>query len=354
MLLGSTEWAEAHAAELTRHAVAYVNTDGNSRGVLQMEGSHTLEALINGVARDVTDPETRLSVLDRRRLHDLGEAGNDENRKKIRERPDVRLEALGSGTDYTTFVDHLGIASLNLGFAGEDDDGIYHSIYDDFFWYSHFSDRDFVYGRALAQTVGTAVMRLADADLLPFEFTALADAVEGYLKEVQKLAREQRDGIIERNKELEEGVFAADNDPRRPMVSPAREEPPPFLNFAPLANASEALTRAARRYAAAQARIDPDKIPPATLRDWNERLRGSERRLTDEAGLPRRPWYKHMLYAPGVYTGYAAKTMPGVREAIEQKRFGEADAEVLRTAKVLDAETALVNTLAEEMERFGR
>ncbi len=354
MLLGSTEWAETHAAELTEHAVAYLNTDANSRGFLDTEGSHTLERFVNDVARDIADPETRLSVLERRRLHDIGEASSDEDRRKIRERPNVRLSPLGSGTDYTTFIDHLGIAALNLGFSGEDDDGIYHSIYDDDYWYTHFADRDFLYGRALSQTVGTAVMRLADADLLPFEFTGLADAVVLYLQQVQKLAKDQREEIAERNRQLEDGVFAAGNDPRRPTVAPAREALPPFLNFAPLANASEGLTRSARRYEAAAARLNAADIPAPVLRTWNERLRQSERALTTEEGLPRRSWYKHMLYAPGVYTGYAAKTMPGVREAIEGKRFDEANAEIRRLAATLEGEASLIEVLAQEMERLPR
>ncbi|HMF09853.1 MAG TPA: transferrin receptor-like dimerization domain-containing protein [Thermoanaerobaculia bacterium] len=354
MLLGSTEWAETHAAELQEHAVVYVNTDGNGRGYLEAEGSHTLERFVSGVARDIADPETKLNVLERRRLHDIAQAKNDEDRKRLRETSDVRLDALGSGTDYTTFVDHLGIASLNLAYTGEDDGGIYHSIYDDFYWFTHFSDHEFVYGRALSQTVGTAVMRLADADLLPFEFRGLADAVALYLQELEKLAKDRRDEIAERNRQLEEGVFAADNDPRRPMVAPAREEAPPFLNFAPLANASENLARSARRYEKALARIDPAQVPAETLRAWNERLGQSESRLTSAAGLPRRPWYKHMLYAPGVYTGYAPKTMPGVREAIEGKRFDEANTEIQRLAGVLESETALIDGLAENAERLAR
>ena len=164
MLLGSTEWAEAHAEELRQKAVAYINTDGNGRGYLGMSGSHTLERLVNDVARDVEDPEAKVSVWKRAQARALADASSAEERKEIRERADLRLGALGSGSDYTAFIDHLGVASLNLGFGGEDDGGIYHSIYDDFYWYTRFSDTDFVYGRALAQTVGLAVLRLADAD----------------------------------------------------------------------------------------------------------------------------------------------------------------------------------------------
>ena len=353
MLLGSTEWVEAHAAELREHAVAYVNTDGNARGYLSMGGSHTLERLMNEVAADVRDPETGLSVKERRRLRDLSRATGDE-RKELRERRDLRLDALGSGTDFTAFLDHIGIASLNLAFEGEDEGGIYHSIYDDFYWYTHFSDKDFAYGRALAQVVGTAVMRLAGAEVLPLEFTGLADNVKRYLKEVRTLADEGRNGVLERNRQIDEGVFRAVQDPRRPTVAPPREDVPPFLNFAPLENGLDALARSAERYESAYAKALASGVARPTLDALNRTLALSERRLTDPLGLPRRPWYKHLLYAPGVYTGYGVKTLPGVREAIELKRWPEADAEIVRIATVLDAERALVDSAASQLEGTPR
>jgi N-acetylated-alpha-linked acidic dipeptidase len=352
MLLGSTEWVEAHKAELAEHAVAYINTDGNDRGYLSMGGSHTLERFMNAVARDVKDPETGLSVWERRKLADIAAPGAE--RKAIRERADLRLDALGSGTDFTGFLDHVGVASLNLAYGGEDDGGIYHSIYDDFYWYTHFSDKDFVYGRALAQTVGTAVMRLADADLLPFEFGGLADTVHLYLTQLQKLAETKRDEVLERNKEIDEGVFKATLDPRRPTVAPEREDVPPFLNFAPLWNAVATLSKSAERYETALAKAWEKGVPVDALRALDRKLIESERRLTDPAGLPRRPWYKHMLYAPGVYSGYDVKTVPGVREAIEWKRWAEADAEIVRVARVLQSESELIASAAEELERPTR
>ncbi|HKU20337.1 MAG TPA: transferrin receptor-like dimerization domain-containing protein [Terriglobales bacterium] len=352
MLLGSTEWAEEHADELRQHAVAYINTDGNGRGYLMLEGSHTLEHFMNGVARDVQDPESGVSVWQRDELHSIAQAKSDEDRKKIRDRADLRMGALGSGTDYTTFVDHLGVASLNLGYGGEDQDaGIYHSIYDDFYWYTHFSDTSFVYGRALSQTVGTAVMRLADADLLPFDFTDFADTMQLYLTQLKKLAQDKRSEAVERDRELDEGLFHAINDPRRPTVAPPREPVPPYLNFAPLENAVAQLNQSAQRYQEAlqKAWASPQGVPAATLADLNQKMMESERRLTDDAGLPRRPWYKHMIYAPGVYTGYGVKTMPGVREAIEQKRWPEADAEIIRISKVLENESGLIDSATAEL-----
>jgi N-acetylated-alpha-linked acidic dipeptidase len=350
MLLGSTEWGEAHAADLEAHAVAYLNSDSNGRGYLAAGGSHVLEHFLNGVARDVRDPETGTSVFERRRAYDLQQARSKEAREAIRKRPDTRLDALGSGTDFTVFLDHLGVPSADLAFGGEDPEGIYHSIYDDFYWYTHFADTDFAYARALSQTIGTAVLRLADADLLPFEFTGLADTADSYAKEVQKLAEGKRDDLIERNRELDEGVFHAVNDPRRPTVAPPRATVPPHLNFAPLENATDALTRSAARFEAARAKAFPT-LGADALKALDRTLVGSERRLTSEEGLPRRPWYKHLLYAPGVYTGYSPKTMPGIREAIEQNRWDEADSEIVRVANALKSEAALLDSASADLEK---
>ena len=351
MLLGSTEWAEAHDKELQQHAVAYINSDGNERGYLNMVGSHTLEHFVNGVAQDIQDPETKLSVGRRLRLHEIEEAKNAEDRKEVRERADVRMGALGSGSDYTAYIDHLGIASLNLSYGGEDESGIYHSVYDDFYWYTHFGDTDFVYGRALSQTIGTAMMRLADADLLPFEFTDFADTIHLYVKQLKKLADDARDEALERNKEIDEGLFAAVNDPRHPKVVPPRENVPPHLNFAPLDNSADALALSAQRYHAAIGKVWSLGLSAASLHDLNQKLMESERRLTTQQGLLRRPWYKHMIYAPGVYSGYSAKTIPGVREAIEQKHWDEANSEIVRVAAVLDAETALINSAVQDLQQ---
>ena len=353
MLLGSTAWAETHAAELRRHAAAYINTDATGRGFFFMEGSHTLERFMNGVIRDIEDPESKLSVFDRNRLAAIAFTKQDDERKELRSRPDLRLGALGSGTDYTAFIDHLGIASLNLGYGGEDEGGIYHSIYDSFYWFTHFSDTDFAYGRALSQTVGTAVMRLADAEVLPFEFADLADTVHKYTDELKALLKSKQDQIAERNRELDEGAFRAAFDPRKPTIAPPKEDVPPHLGFAPLENAAAALTRAAERYqkAIGQAR-STGAWASADFAALNQHLIESERLLLDPAGLPRRPWYKHVLYAPGVYTGYSPKTIAGVREAIEQKRWSEADQQIVRVAKVLEGEAALINSAAAQVEAW--
>jgi N-acetylated-alpha-linked acidic dipeptidase len=356
-LLGSTEWGEAHADELRRHAVAYINSDGNGRGYLSMGGSHSLERFINAVAREIQDPEKKIPVWKRDQLKAVADAKTPEERKEARERADLRIGALGSGSDWTVFLDHLGIASLDLGYGEEDGGGIYHSIYDDFYWYTHFSDTDFSYGRALSQTAGTAVMRLADADLLPYDFTGLADTIHRYVDELQKLLQTKQDDAVERNKELEEGVFTAIADPKKTSVPPPAEEVPPHLNFAPLQNALDALTHSAERYQKAIEKVSSNgelRVSPAELHALNEKLMQSERKLTSADGLPRRPWFEHLIYAPGAYTGYGVKTIPGVREAIEQKKWKEADEQIARAAIALKDEAALIDSAAQELESGSR
>jgi N-acetylated-alpha-linked acidic dipeptidase len=351
-LLGSTEWAEAHDEELQRKVVVYINTDGNGRGYLGMGGSHTLQRFMNDVARDIPDPETGLTAWKRAQLATI-RYGDEDARSSARQSM-LKLDPLGSGSDWSVFLQHLGIASLNLGYGGEDDGGIYHSIYDDFYWYTHFSDTSFVYGRALAQTVGTAVMRLADAELLPLDFTGLAENIGTYSDEVQKLLTDRRKEIEERNRQLDEGVFSATSDPRRPTTAPPRDSVPPFLNFAPLMNAMDSLRRSAARYDSAFTRAgsgDGSGYLKAANAGLNTRLLQSERKLMHPEGLPSRPWYRHLIYAPGFYTGYGVKTLPGVREAIEQKDYRLAESEADRLAEVLRQEAALISGAAAELER---
>ena len=335
-LLGSTEWAETHADELKQHAVAYFNSDGNGRGYFHAGGSHSLENFVNEVAKEIDDPETNMNVWKRVRLVDISRA-KGKDRDELRSRADLRIPALGSGSDYTVFVDHLGVASVNLGYGGEDEGGQYHSIYDDFYWYTHFQDTDFSYGRALAQTAGTMMMRMADADVIPYQFSDLADTVHLYVGQLKTLATDKRDEIKERNREINEGVYDALKDPKKTLVPPKAEDVPPYLNFAPLEQASDDLTEAAQAYDKAF-----DVAAGTGPAELNTDLLRSERLLTDEQGLPNRPWFQHVLYAPGFYTGYGVKTIPGVREAIEQKRWAEADEQIKRTATALEHEVELL------------
>ena len=351
-LLGSTEWVETHADELQQKGAVYINSDSNGRGYLYVGGSHTLEKFINAVMRDINDPEKNISVWKRSYLAQIAHASSADDRREIRSRGDLKISALGSGSDFSAFLDHCGIASLNVGFGGEGGGGNYHSVYDDFYYYTHFSDTDFMYGRALAQTVGTAVIRLADAELLPYSFTNFSETVKKYLDELQKLAKSKQDDIRERNKEIEEGVFAATADPKEKSVPPSTEELPPYLNFAPLQNAVDSLFRCSERYDKAAAGIKEKKTK--SLETVNAKLIESERKLTTAEGLPGRPWFRHQIYAPGFYTGYGVKTIPAVREAIEQKQWKLAEEQVVKVAQVIEGEASLVDSAATELEKLSR
>jgi N-acetylated-alpha-linked acidic dipeptidase len=354
-LLGSTEWVETHADELNQKAVAYLNTDSNGRGYLGMSGSHSLQRFINDVARDIEDPETKLTVWKRDQMRAIADATTADRRREIRSEPDLRIGALGSGSDYSPFLQHVGIASLNLGYGGEDGGGIYHSIYDDFAWYTKFDDTSFVYGRALAQTVGTAVLRLANAEVLPFEFTSQAATVGRYVKEVQKLLQDEQEQTTERNRELDEGVYAAVADPRETSVAPPRQESPPHLDFSRLENAVDTLTRAAERYEKAfgRAQSSGKAFGAAGAAALNPTLISTERALMVTEGLPRRSWFRHAIYAPGFYTGYGVKTLPGVREAIEQRNWKEADGQIAIAAGAITAEAAVLERAAGQLEQLA-
>ena len=343
-LIGSTEWVEQHAQELESRAVAYVNSDSNSRGYLGMDGSHSLQRLLNEVARDVSDPMKGMSAAER--LRDRALVGDDAaERRRALAREEIRLDALGSGSDYTPFLQHLGIASLNIGFGGEGRYGQYHSIYDSFDHYVRFMDPDFAYGAALAKVGGRSVLRLAQAELLPFEFTAVATAVSGYVDEIEALADRLRSETDSFNQALERGAYEATAPPDEPRVTPARKEPVPHLNFAPLRNASERLQRASRAYDRAVSSAGA-AAPAKARREANAVLLRAERAFTRPEGLPGRPWFRHYVYAPGFYTGYGVKTLPLAREAVEARRWAEADQGIAATAAALTAFAAEVERAA--------
>ena len=351
-LLGSVEWAETHADDLRKHAVAYINSDSNGRGVLGAEGSHTLEKLVNDVAHDVQDPETKLTVWKRWQLDSIKSASSDEERQELRQRKDIRIGISGGGSDHAGFQNFLGIAVVDASFGDEDEGGIYHSIYDDFYWYTHFSDTDFVYGRTLSQFNGSIIMRLADADLLPFDFSDFADTVQTYVKGLQTFSTKMRDDIRERNLEIEEGVFTATADPKKAYFPPKKEDLPPYLDFSPLQNSADALSRSAGEYQKALTAADANggsALTSASIAEVNGLLIQSERKLTTPEGLPGRFWYKHQIYAPGVYTGYESKAIPAVREAIEQKKWKQAEQAMARAAAVLQDEATLVSSAAAKL-----
>ncbi len=350
-LLGSVEWAEAHADELREKAVAYVNSDSNSRGFLFMGGSHTLEKLANQVARDVPDPEKGIPVAERSRAF-LTLHGDPDTRKSLRDRPDIPLAPLGSGSDYTPFLQHLGIASMNIAFGGEGDYGQYHSIYDSIDHFERFMDPGFVYGVALAKTGGRLTLRLAQADVVPFDFQAAADAVGQYVDEVKKLADSMRDDTAERDRRLDDQVFEAVADPTETWLPPERQEPVPYLNFAPLENALATLEQSVGAFEKAYG-AGAERLSPAARDELDGLLFRSERAWTRDEGLPGRPWFVHYVYAPGFYTGYGVKTLPAVREAIEQREWQKVPGDMDATAEAIDAFAAQVDRATAVVEAKG-
>jgi N-acetylated-alpha-linked acidic dipeptidase len=303
-LLGSTEWVEKHQAELAAKAVAYINSDSTGKGWLGMEGSHALQTFVNEVARDVPDPRgSGKTVLEAKRAREIDQARTDDARARL-QHGDLAIDALGSGSDYTAFLDHLAIASLNLGFSGDGSGtGVYHSVYDSFYWYTHFADGEFTHTAALSRVIGTALLRLADADVLPFEFGSVASTLGRYVDELQKLSDDGKAG----------------------------------LDLKPLRKSIEGLRAASEKYETALGRAKqtaPRNDP--SLTELNRTLYSTERAFRYEAGLPRRDWFKHLVYAPGFYTGYGVKTLPGIREGIEQKQLDEARQFVPIVAAAID------------------
>ena len=352
-LLGSTEWVETHNQELQKHAVAYINSDSNGRGFFRASGSHDLEKLVNDVIREIDDPEKNIPVWQRARLSRIAKATSQEQRNEIRKRGELTIGTLGDGSDYASFLDHAGVSAVNIGFGGENDADAYHSIYDDFYWYTHFVDTDFSYGRALAQTGGTLVMHLADADVIPFEYTEMAETIGKYVTDLEKLLKDKQDEISERNLELEEGVFAAVDDPRKTSAPPPHETVPPYMNFAPLKNGVESLKRAADRYQSALAKTQSENVYPLSsqaLSLLNTDLLKIERAFLTERGLPERPWFKNQVYAPGAYTGYGAKPLAAVREYMDEKKWLEAEAQIPGLAKVLDRIAVAVGKAADDLD----
>jgi N-acetylated-alpha-linked acidic dipeptidase len=352
-LLGSTEWAETHADELKRKAVVYVNSDTNSRGFLFVEGSHSLQHLVNQAAADVRDPETGVSVQQRLRARlEVGgfEKGANEESKSIAKLAaaggDLPIGALGSGSDYSSFLQHLGIASINLGYEGEDQQsGVYHSNYDSFDHYVRFGDPGFVYGVALAQTAGRIVLRAADAEVLPLRFGDFADTVARYTDEVHKLVDSERTHTEMLDHLIDGNAFKLAADPTLTSVPPPRETEVPYLDMAPLDNALGRLKRSAKAYdtAYASAAAAGLKLSGAQRGQLNSLLQGMEQALLDPKGLPGRPWYQHLIYAPGMNTGYGVKTLPGVREAIEERRWDEANRYAALTADALNTYSARID-----------
>ncbi|HEY4150060.1 MAG TPA: transferrin receptor-like dimerization domain-containing protein, partial [Chitinophagaceae bacterium] len=319
-LLGSTEWVEEHAKELQEKLVVYINSDGNGRGFLNMEGSHALEPMLNEVAGDVTDPETNISVLDRRKDRDIINAADGKLKKDLLARKIVPITALGSGSDYSPFIQHLGIPSIDLGFGGENGGGEYHSIYDSYDDYRRFKDPGSIYGIVLAKMAGRTMLRMADADILPFDFKSLYKTINGYVTEVQALLDQARESTALENQLIKEKRYNYAADPTKHELPPAPKDEVPYLSFSMLQNAMSALEKSSSKLSDYITKANLSADQKNTL---SKKLYQAEQQLLG-AGLPRRPWYRHTIYAPGFYTGYGVKTLPGIREAIEQRNWKEA------------------------------
>ncbi|HEY0312826.1 MAG TPA: M28 family peptidase [Allosphingosinicella sp.] len=340
-LLGSTEWAEEHAAELKRKGVIYINTDGNGRGNLQAEGIQTFQHLINAVAADVQDPETGVTAAKRVRAKVLSRAyeygDRDPEVASAEGGADFPIGPLGSGSDYTAFLHHLGVPALNIGYGGEaESGGVYHSIYDSYDHFTRFDDPGLKYGAALSKTVGRLVLRIADADTVPQRFGDFATTVERYLREVKQLEETRRTQDRLREKMMREGDFRAAMDPLKPIGPPEALAPTPYVELAVLENAVDRLKASANGYDAAYSDKSSGLTPERRDR-LNAMLRDIDQLLILPQGLPFRPWYRYLVTAPGRFTGYGAKTLPGVREAIEERRFADAATFARLTAAALDA-----------------
>ena len=336
-LIGSTEWVEDHEEELSKKAVVYVNSDSNGAGFLAMGGTPSLEKFMNQAARSVMDPQKAVSVLERARAFAIVK-GDAETRQMARQKQDLPLTALGSGSDYTPFLQHLGIPALNLLFFGEEGGGSYHSIYDSFDYYTRFVDPDFEYGVTLAKTAGRAILRFANADVLPYEFLSLSEKVDSYLKELVKLTETIREANEEKKLLITEKSVEITLQPKEIYIPPQALSEVPYLNFSPLQNAAANLKTSALGYHEALKAFGTSGVglPERTQETLNQILIGAERALLRTEGLPGHPWFRHQLYAPGKYTGYDVKTIPGVREAIEQRNWEEANREIKLVARTLD------------------
>ena len=339
-LIGSTEFAEDHDKELQQKAVVYINSDDNGRGFVNAGGSHALEHFVDEITQNVTDPQTNVSIFDRKRARELVSASSAKEKKEILDRKVEPLEALGSGSDFSSFLQHLGVPTLDIGFGGENGGGEYHSIYDSYDNFIRFKDPGFKYELALSETAGHAILRMADADLLPFDFRNLYITINKYTTEVSDLVNTMRENTALENQLIKANDYTLAADPTKNEKSPELKPEVPNLDFSPLKTALDSLKKSADKLAASwatasQTTADHDKL--------NKLLYHAEQQLLSD-GLPRRPWYRHTIYAPGFYTGYGVKTLPGIREAIEQRNWTEAQEQIGVVAKSINNLAVYLNT----------
>ncbi|MDP4249198.1 MAG: transferrin receptor-like dimerization domain-containing protein [Bacteroidota bacterium] len=332
-LLGSTEWAEDHDSVLKQKAVLYINSDGNGRGFLYAGGSHSLEGFVDEVAKGINDPETGVNVYERQKAQQIATAPDLKRAKEDMAKTSLSLDALGSGSDFSAFLQHLGVPSLNIGYGGEDNGGEYHSIYDSYDNFIRFKDPGFPYEAVLAKTAGHLSLRMADADLLPFDFRSLYSKIRTYSAELQTILNNLRENTEISNEVLKGKYLTLASDTAKPFFAPKPKEEVPYIDFSPLQNAVAKLEKGVEHAHEIWERAERNREDHDHL---NQLLYRAEQQLLLESGLPERSWYKHVLYAPGMYTGYGVKTMPGIREAIEQRDFKRANEEIKRTAAALE------------------
>jgi len=356
-LLGSTEWVEDHAAELKAKTVLYINSDVNARGFLSASGSQDFSAFVGRAAASVIDPETKVSVDQRLRAKlrmgpfDPAVKEKDEAKAVAKAAADpstvVPIEALGTGSDYTGFLQHLGIPSLDLGYNGEAVwAGVYHSIYDSYDHHSRFVDPGFVYDALLAKTAGRMVLAAADTELPLQQPEAFADSVALYVKQVKKLADDKREAATIQAGLLKDHVFRLIADPTKSSGDPKALAAVPAIDFTPLETASDRVSAAAKAYEFALTEHGK-ALSPAKREQLQKLMLTLDQTLAPEDGLPGRPWYKHLIYAPGRQTGYGVKTLPGVREGIEEERWDEAVRYISITARALNAYAARLDAATE-------
>ncbi len=332
-LIGSTEWVEDHATELQQKTVAYINSDSYSRGFLDAGGSHALETMMDEISKDVIDPQTNVNVFERQKAEKITSAKTTKAKKDLMLKKTLTLDALGSGSDYSSFLQHLGLTTLDLGFGGEGNGGEYHSIYDSYDDYIRFKDPTFEYGVALSKTAGRAALRLANADALPFDFRSLYKTINGYVTDLMEMTTALRESTEVENQLIANKTYILAADPKENLKAPIAKAEVPFMDFAPVQNALKALEKSTNELAKIWTKIsmadgDKDKM--------NKALYQAEQQLLSPTGLPRRNWFKHTIYAPGFYTGYGVKTMPGIREAIEQRDWREAQEQIKIAADAIN------------------
>jgi N-acetylated-alpha-linked acidic dipeptidase len=318
-IIGSTEWVEANRAELQKKVMAYINTDVGVNGPnFGASATPSLKALVRDAAREVKDPGTGRSVYDVWRDHASAFTGEVSGTAKQTPTADASgeppISSLGSGSDYSAFFDHAGIPSLDIGFTG--DYGVYHSIYDDFYWMKHFGDPKFAYHPALARILGTVALRLDEADILPFDFPAYAQEIEHITtNRIRRAVRDEDEQALE-----------------------------------PALDAAATLSISALRASQALVAVSGAPLDPAQASQINHAVAAVEQAFLAPDGLAGRPWFQHVLYAPGSYTGYSSVEEPGVTEALERND----SATLRREADSLAAALERASTQLDEVTRLAQ